>query len=189
MEFEKSKRFRLPRIGVNAKALRTIETELAKSGPCVYRYYQDAFDSLDALLANRELPLDRIELDAPAATVCIERSGITVHHRTETHDIVRELQAAILKYEITPLARVADLCRLMLMVVFFGAWLGDGFAVMMITFVVGVLLEHTANTLIVKDPLVKLPFGMQIDQRIWWVGSMVALVLVMLVKSYFRQGR
>ena len=59
---------------------------------------------------------------------------------------------------------------------------------MMITFVIGVLLEHTANTLIVKKPLVKLPFGMQIDQRIWSGGSMVALVLVMLVKSYFRQG-
>lgn len=189
MEFEKSKSFKLPRIGANAEALRAIETVLAQSGPCVYRYFQDAFDSLDALLAGRDLPLERIDLDSPAATVCIERSGLTVHHRPEAHDIVRELQAAILKYEITPLARLADLCRLMLMVVFFGAWLGNGFAFMMITFVVGVLLEHTANTLIVKEPLVKLPFGMQIDQRIWWVGSMVALVLVMLVKSYFRQGR
>ncbi len=188
MEFEKSKSFKLPRIGVNEEALRAIETVLAQSGPCVYRYYQDAFDSLDALLAGRDLPLERIELDAPAATVCIERSGLTVHHRPEAHDIVRELQAAILKYEITPLARLADLCRLMLMVVFFGAWLGNGFAFMMITFVVGVLLEHTANTLIVKEPLVKLPFGMQIDQRIWWVGSMVALVLVMLAREYFRLG-
>ena len=101
---------------------------------------------------------------------------------------MRELQAALLKYEITPLARVADLCRLMLVVVFFGAWLRDGFAFMMITFVVGALLEHTADSLIVKEPLLKLPFGMQIDQRIWWVVGMVALVLVMLVKSYFRQG-
>lgn len=102
MEFEKSKSFKLPRIGANAEALRTIETVLAQSGPRVYRYYQDAFDSLDALLADRELPLDRIDLDAPAATVCIERSGVTVHHRPEAHDTVRELQDAILKYEITP---------------------------------------------------------------------------------------
>jgi hypothetical protein len=189
MEFEKSKRFKLPRIGVNAEALRAIETVLAESGPCVYRYYQDAFDSLDALLADRELPLDRVDLNAPAATVCIERSGVTVHHLPEAHDTVRELQAAILKHEILPLARVADLCRLMLMVVFFGAWLRDGYAFMMITFVIGVLLEHAANTLIVKKPLVKLPFGMQIDQRIWWVGGMVALVLVTLAREYLRQGR
>ena len=189
MEFEESSFFKRPRIGVNAEALRSIEAVLAKSGPCVYRYYQDAFDSLDALLAGRELPLDRIELDAPAATVCIERSDITVHHLPEAHDIVRELHAAILKHEISPLARLADLCRLMLMAVFFWAWLGNGFAFMMITFVVGMLLEHNVNSLVVKEPLVKLPFGMQIDQRISWVGSMFALVLVILVKSYFQQGR
>lgn len=183
MEFEKSSMFKLPRIGVNAEALRSIEAVLAKSGPCIYRYYQDAFESLDALLAGRALPLDRIDLDAPGATVCVERSGVTVHHLPEAHDIVRELKAAILKHEILPLARVADLCRLMLVVVFSGAWIRDGFAFMMITFVVGVLLEHSANTLIVKEPLVKLPFGMQIDQRIWWVVGMVALVLVMLAKS------
>lgn len=183
MEFEKSSMFKLPRIGADAEALRSIETVLAKSGPCVYRYYQDAFDSLDALLAGRELPLDRIDLDAPAATVCIERSGVTVHHLPEAQDTVRELQAVMLKHEITPLARMADLCRLMLIVVFSGAWIRDGFAFMMITFVVGMLLEHTAKTLIVKEPLVKLPFGMQIDQRIWWVVVMVALVLVMVAKS------
>ena len=118
MEFEKSKSFKLPRIGVNAEALRAIETVLTQSGPCVHRYYQDTFDSLDALLASRKLPLDRIDMDAPVATVCIERSGVTVQHLPEAHDTVGELQAAILKYEITPLARVADLCRLMLMVVF-----------------------------------------------------------------------
>jgi hypothetical protein len=189
MEFEKSKSFKLPRIGANAEALRAIETVLAKSGPCVYRYYQDAFDSLDALLAGRDLPLERIDLDSPAATVCIERSGVTVHHRPEAHDIVRELQAAILRQEITPLARAADLYRLMLMVVFLGAYLRDAYSLMMVTGVVGALLEHTANTLIVKKPLVKLPFGMQIDQRIWWVGGMGTLVLVMLAREYFRLGR
>ena len=189
MEFEKSKSFKLPRIGVNAEALRAIENVLAESGPCVYRYYQDTFDSLDALLAGRELPLDRIELDAPAATVCIERAGVTVHHLPEAHEAVRELQAAILKHEITPLARAADLYRLVLMVVFLGAYLRDAYSFMMVTGVVGALLEHTANTLIVKKPLVKLPFGMQIDQRIWLVGGMVTLVLVMLAREYFRQGR
>lgn len=189
MEFEKSKSFKLPRIGANTEALRAIETILAQTGPCVYRYYQDTFDSLDALLAGRELPLDRIDLDSPAATVCIERSGVTVHHRPAAHDIVRELQAAILKHEITPLARLVDLCRLMLMVVFLGAWLRDGYSLMMITFVVGMLLEHAANSLIVKELLVKLPFGMRIDQRIWLVGSMVAFVLVTVAREYFRLGR
>lgn len=188
MEFEKSKSFKLPRIGANEDALRAIETVLAQSGPCVYRYYQDTFDSLDALLAGRELPLDRIDLDAPAATVCIERSGVTVHHLPEAHDTVRELQDAILKYEITPLARAADLYRLVLMVVFLGAYLRDAYSFMMVTVVVGALLEHTANTLIVKKPLVKLPFGMQINQRIWLVGGMVTLVVVMLAREYFRQG-
>lgn len=75
------------------------------------------------------------------------------------------------------------------MVVFLGAYLRDAYSLMMVTGVVGALLEHTANTLIVKNPLVKLPFGMQIDQRIWWVGGMVALVLVTLAREYLRQGR
>jgi hypothetical protein len=187
MEFEKSKNFKLPRIGVDAEALRAIETVLAESGPCVYRYYQEIFDSLDALLAARELPLHRIELDAPAATVSIERAGVTVHHLPEAHDTVRELQAAILKHEILPLARVADLCRLTLIVAFLGAFFRDDDALVFVTFVVGALLEHVASPLIVRKPLVKLPLGMQVDQRIWLVGGVMALVLVTMYKIYLRQ--
>lgn len=183
MEFEKSVTFKLPRIGADEGALRSIETVLSQSGTCVYRYYQDVFDSLDGLLADRKLPLDRIELDAPAATVCIEGSGVTIHHLPDAHDIVRELQATVLKHEITLLARAADLYRLMLMFVFFSAWARDDYTAMMIAFVVGALLEHAANPLIVKKPLVKLPLGMQIDQRIWLVGGLVALVLLTLVKG------
>ncbi len=188
MEFEKSKSFKLPRIGANAEALRAIETVLAPPGPYVYRYYQDTFDSLDALLADRELPLDRIELDAPAATVCIERSGVTVHHLPEARDTVRELQAAILKYEITPLARAANFYQMLLFVVLVAAWIRDTYDILVITLVVSALVHHGATPLEVKRPIMKLPFGMQIDQRIWLVAGLVVMALATLAKDYFRQG-
>jgi hypothetical protein len=189
MEFEKSSTFKLPRIGVNAEALRAIETVLTESGTCVYRYYQDACDSLDALLARRGLPLDRIDLDAPAATVCIDRSGVTVHHLPEAHDIVRELQAAILKHEITSLARMANFYELVLAAVLLGAWLRDSYSILILTWILGTLLHHVASPLEVKKPLIKLPFGMQINQHLWVVAVIVALVLVMVTKTYLQQGK
>ncbi len=183
MEFEKSSMFKLPRIGADAEALRSIETVLAKSGPCVYRYYQDSFDSLEALLAGRELPLDRIDLDAPAATVCIERSGVTVHHLPEAHDTVRELQAVMLKHEITHLARVANFYALVLVVLFLGAWLRDSYSFLVLIWIVAALLHHVASPLEVKNPLMKLPIGMQIDQRIWLVAGVVAILLATWAKG------
>jgi hypothetical protein len=188
MEFEKSSMFKLPRIGADAEALRSIEAVLAKSGHCAYRYYQDAFDSLDALLAGRELPLDRIDLDAPAATVCIERSGVTVHHRPAAHDTVRELQAAILKHEIAPLARLANFYQLMLFVVLVAAWIRDAYDILVITIVVSALLHHVATPLEVKKPIINPPFGMRMNQQIIMAGCIVVFVLLTLVKQYFRQG-
>lgn len=185
MEFSKTQFFKLSPIGADEKALRAIAAELSKSGDCTFAYYQDRFPSLDALLAGRPLPLDRLELDAPAATVLIERHGVTVHHLPDADDDLEALREVLQRFTIPHLARCGLLCQLVLIGLVLVAWVKSDFSFMVLVFVVSMLLEHVLSTLAIPDPVVRLPWGMSSDHRVQ-TGLGIAIVVLFVAAEAFR---
>lgn len=185
MEFSKTQFFKVSPIGADEKALRAIAAELSRSGECTFAHYQDRFPSLDALLAGRPLPLDRLELDAPAATVLIERHGVTVHHLPDADD-VEALREVLQRFTIPPLARCGLLCQLVLIGLVLIAWLKSDFSFMVLVFVVSALLDHVLNTLAIPDPVVRLPWGMGSDQQRVQIGLGIAVVVLFVAVEAFR---
>lgn len=184
MDFSKTQIFKLPPIGADEKALRAVAAELSKSGEFTCAHYQDRFPSLDALLAGRTQPLDRLELDAPLATVLIERHGVTVHHLPEADDRVDALRARLQRFTIPPLARCGILCQLVLLALMLLAWLRSDYGTFALVFVVGALLGHVLSTLAIPHPVVKLPLGMQPNQRFQSGLGIAAVALFVAVEAF-----
>jgi len=190
MDFAKTQNFKSPPIAADEKALRAIEAVLAKSGECTYAHYQDRYSSLNALLTGRSLPLDRLELDAPAATVIIEPNGVTVYHLPEAVDMVGELSEVLQRAKIISLARGALIYKITLIALLCLAMFRDDLAFFALVAVVGALLDHVLEEHPIPRTIVKLPFGMNVGPRTMkfsGIAAILVIIVAMIVIEVFRE--